>query len=90
MENDDVVLSRSAEVRLNLIDDIAASCIRIQERFDVKPTAIAGVQQVVVEVLHIVAAAMKSANMTRIIVDANKQCVNLIRHLARLPFSKTV
>ena len=57
---------------MNLIDDIPATRIGIQERFDVKPPAIAGVQQVVMHVLHVVEAAIESANVTWITVDANK------------------
>jgi hypothetical protein len=72
MENDDVILSGPAEVGLNLIDDAPASRIGIQERFDVKSFAIACVQQVVMHVLHIVEAAIESANVTWITVDANK------------------
>jgi hypothetical protein len=72
MEYNDIILFGSAEVRSNLFDDIAASCVRIQERFDVKPTAIAGIQQVVVDMLHVVATTIESANMMRILVDANE------------------
>lgn len=81
MKYNDIILFGSAEVRANLFDDIAATCVRIQERFDVKPTAIAGIQQVVVDMLHVVATTIESANMMRILVDANKQCVRATCHL---------
>jgi hypothetical protein len=69
-----------AEVRSNLIDDILTRCVRVQKLYNMQSTAIKGIRQVIMHVLHVIEAAVESANISRILIDANEQSVNLIRH----------
>jgi hypothetical protein len=80
LEDDGITRAGPAQVPPEPLDHIGPSGVGVLENFDVQRIPAEGVGQIVVEMVNIVQAAIQSADRGRIVVDADKQGIDIRRH----------